>query len=398
MSESAVTENYYDSIIGATSKYGTGSPFKNSGYILAVGIHTLYDDDLWMCEQGGITCADEALNQKDNDNLMGAIQYIYPKPPDGTFSTKVVHFIPFPSRGCPWFAYSDSDVSKYQISKLGIKYWFTKNDYNATITYCTSELAGEPVFQTMSFGKLEGINDSSYNFPLYVAGGTEALTNDIFIYTPSTGSNPTYISGNVYDLSLKTIGLSSCGILRPCKFNGANSSNFRILSPEGIWRNLYGYSQGVKIQRYFSCGIIYNWMSLLQPPTIIGSSYHSALPFMSDSSYLVDYKFKTRTWDEKDSYFLGRVITSFYMSLDHNEDGIQGYIPNLYYTSRHMTVGEVEINNKKFLSVPNNFETKKEYYEAKVGVVNTGWTSDELLAHYENNNLIYDRILIPLEK
>ena len=123
---------------------------------------------------------------------------------------------------------------------------------------------------------------------------------------------------------------------------------------------------------------------------------------MTDSSDAVDYRVSLGYEEpDKSSAFMGRIIVSFNMSIDHHENGIQGYIPNVYYICRRdMPVGEVEIDGRLFLSAPNNYESKRTYYPVTVGIVNTGWTSEELLERYEVDNIktrIYDRILIPLE-
>ena len=382
------------------TKWGVLNPFKNNGHILAVGLHTLYDEGLWMCEQGGITCAYESLTQDNNVNLLKVRQVNYIEGTEG----EPIELPPFPSYGCPWFAMSEDDIENYRVESVGIKYWFTKDDYNATIAYKTMESNMEDVYQTMSFGKLNCVNDMSYKFPLYIAGGTEALTQDIYVYTRVSGGLPTYLSGNSYDLSLKNIGLVSCGILNPCKFNGSQSSNFRVLAPEGIWRNIFGCSQDSQVHQYYSCGVIYNWMTVLQAPeSTLSPTQHTALPFMSDGSYAVDYRVSLGQEEpDKSSSFMGRIIVSFNMSIDHHENGIQGYIPNVYYICRRdMPVGEVEIDGRLFLSAPNNYESKRTYYPVSVGLaVNTGWTSEELLEKYDTDIIktkIYDRILIPLE-
>lgn len=387
--------------VSYVSKYGGLNPFKNSGQILAIGLHTLFDKNLWMCEQGGITCAEEALNQKETDGLLPVRRIVVP--PEGEPYESLIQPPPFPGRGCPWFAFSDDDEENYKIKALGIKYWFTKNNYDATIVYCTSEQIGEPVFQSLSFGKLNAVNEMSYKFPLYIAGGTTALVQDVYVYTPVTGDLPRPAYGNSYDLSLKNVSLSSCGILRPCKFNGATGSNFRVLSPEGIWRNIFGCSQASAGHQYYSCGVIYDWMTVLQPPNYdIGLTEHSAIPMMNDGRDAVDFRVPISFEKANSGSFLGRVTVVFNMDIDHNEDGIQGYVPNVYCICRRDTpVGEIRIDGRLFLSVPNNYESKKEYYPVNVGLaINSGWTPEEILAREEEDPIktrIYDRILIPLE-
>ena len=51
-------------------KYGGNNPFKNEGEFIAFGLHTVYDKNLWMCEQGQVTCEEEATAQINNMNLV----------------------------------------------------------------------------------------------------------------------------------------------------------------------------------------------------------------------------------------------------------------------------------------------------------------------------------------
>ena len=50
------------------------NPFIDTGEFLAIGAHTLFDENLWMCEQPQITCEKEAYAQFNRQNLLPARQ------------------------------------------------------------------------------------------------------------------------------------------------------------------------------------------------------------------------------------------------------------------------------------------------------------------------------------
>lgn len=391
--------------ISFDSHYGDSediiNPFCDTGEFLAVGLHTLFDENLWMCEQPQITCEREAREQKNRQNLAPARRYWY----SYGRGEEDVDIPSFPSVGCPWFTLSDKNKVEFDCKHM--EYWFTKTDYSATITYrVVRPKDWQTAYQSMSFGKLECVDDASYKFPLFVAGGTGALKQDVYVFGRSTGGPPTHTEGNVYTLDIKNIALSNGNLLNPCKFNKSEVSNFRILSPEGIWRDIFSWEQNATIVHYFSCGAIYKWGYPLDEPFRLGSNstYHSAFPILTDYQYTTDsHRAKEKLFDPYHiSTPFTRVITYLNDKRDNQENGIYGFLPSNYMSwSKSLPSGEVTIGGKKYLSIPNGWDERLQKYPHHTGeVVNEEWDNDTVMRRMEQpmSNKFTVKMLIPLEE
>lgn len=389
-----------ENIVSSAGLSGGTNPFVNNGEFLAIGLHTEFDPDLWMIEQNHITCDEETRLQKNHSNLAKNI-VLYKDAPRYT----PYDYVNYPGTGCPWFTLSEKNIEDYKISTYGIQYWFTKDNYSATITI---NIAGDHSkvarWQSMSFGMLEGIDDKSYMFPLYVAGGSQGLSADIFV-TGLTGMYPAPYNGNVYDLSIDNIGLSNSYLLAPTYFNKAETSNFRVLSPEGIWRNIYAYKQEAKQEAEYVCqSITSNWFYPLQRPTVY-SDGHTTTAFLSDVSGMVDTYLVKEAYDEyKSSSPVFNISVILNENIDHNETGVQGTLTQSYYTwSRTLPCGEITLNKKKWLSVPNGWKGRKKWYEYHINLQKE-WKGSELLDKEEDSssplkdNVFSHNLLIPLEE
>ena len=232
------SEMYVRNYINSAGPMGGTNPFKNNGALLAVGLHTDFDDELWMCEQSHVTCDEETRTQINHSNLVNNLVLH-----SGTNYYSTNSYVNFPGTGCPWFTISEKNISDYSVDTHGIEYWFTKDEYSATITIRIGGLGDKiPRWQSMSFGLLECVNDESFMFPLYVAGGSQGISQELFV-TGLTSYYPSPYAGNMYDLSMDNISLSNSYLLAPTKFNNSEISNFRVLTPEGIWRNVFAYKQ-----------------------------------------------------------------------------------------------------------------------------------------------------------
>lgn len=374
------------------------NPFIDTGEFLAIGAHTLFDENLWMCEQPQITCEKEAYAQFNRQNLLLARIYN-----DHGNSDTSIQLPSFPSVGCPWFTMSDENKQEYGTA---LTYWFTKNDYNATITYrVTRPSDSQDVYQSMSFGMMDCVDDATYKFPLFVAGGSGALTQDIWVFRRTTGGMPTYTQGNSYTLDIKNIALSNSNLLYPCKFNGSNVSNFRILSPEGIWKDIYDMQQDATVVHYFSCGSIWNWgYPLNEPKWLETANLHGAYPCRSDTTFTTDtYRIKEPTNKLKFASPFTRIIVYQTDAIEHKENGIYGILPSNYMSwSKTMPSGEVTISGKKYLSVPNGWDGRLRHYPTEVGVVvNDKWQNKTALASFDtplSHNKFDNKMLIPLEE
>ena len=298
-----------------------------------------------------------------------------------------------------------SDENKAEFGNT-LTYWFTKNDYSATITYrVTRPLDEQDVYQSMSFGLMDCVDDATYKFPLFVAGGSGALTQDIWVFGRITGGMPTYTQGNSYTLDIKNIALSNSNLLYPCKFNGSNVSNFRILSPEGIWKDIYGMQQDATVVHYFSCGGIWDWgYPLNEPKWLEAANLHGAYPSRADTTHTTDtYRIKEKVDKLKFSSPFTRIIVYQTDAIEHKENGIYGMLPSNYMSwSKTMPSGEVTISGKRYLSVPNGWDGRLRHYPTEVGVVvNDKWQNKTALAPFDTaqlHNKFDNKMLIPLEE
>ena len=392
------SEMYNRSYTSSAGPTGGTNPFKNNGALLAVGLHTDFDDELWMCEQSHITCDEETRTQINHSNLVSNV-VLHSR---GSYSTNA--YVNFPGTGCPWFTISEKNISDYSVATHGIDYWFTRDEYSATITICIVGLGTKiPRWQSMSFGLLECINDESFMFPLYVAGGSQGISQELFV-TGLTGRYLSPYAGNMYDLSMDNISLANSYLLAPTKFNDSEISNFRVLTPEGIWRNIFAYKQDSKLIPVPICdGPTREWgYPLLAPVTY--TEGHSTTAFCSDNSHMVDtYRVKSGFDKNVSSSPICNISVVLNKNIDHNETGIQGTLTQSYYTwSRTLPCGEVTIKDKKWLSVPNGWEGRKKYYASYIGIV-SHWKNETLLEDAETDrvesseNIFVYNLLIPLE-
>lgn len=273
------------------SKYSPLNPFRNSGSLVSVGVHTSFDYDVWMCEQGGINCKKEEDEQINDINLLPFWIFTY-----GTPSKRLDPAV-YPTTGCPWFTMSTGNRSKYLISSDNpIHYYFVKDNSNSTITirFCDGHGQLADVWQTISFGKLEQSFDGFNINPLYCVGGNSALSPDTWTYYVHS-----HVEGLSYDLDFKNPSLVNSNFLHPTKFGSANLSNFRVMVNSGEWRDMYAHYQTFSTYQYYSLSsVIYQWGVPLNAPTdTIGNSTHTAYPFGSPIRDRIDtYSVKKREY------------------------------------------------------------------------------------------------------
>lgn len=386
---------YRDSRAQYFGNYGGLNPFIDTGEFIAVGLHTLYDEDLWMCEQGQITCEKEATAQINMQNL-DAANYIYNQSGEHNASTE---FVSFPGVGCPWLTISDNDKKNTSITKP-IEYWFTKTDTDATITYRLNSLI--PRWQSMSFGMMRTFKNDNYQFPLYVAGGTQGIAQNMTVFVPVYGSYPTYTKGNYYYLGMDNTALANSNLLYPTKFNDSNVSNFKILAPDGEWKNIFSKEQKVKAEAVFTCyGRPDDFVYYLTAP-IPYTDEHSGIPLATEFDWMIDTYTVNESWsDLKSSASINDIMVVLNNQIPYYAGGVMGVIPNTFYSwSQSLRSGELEIEGKKWLSVPNGWDKRKKIYRTYNGVVNVT-DNQKVLAQDESDNandkIFCHNILIPLE-
>ena len=380
---------------------GRLNPFQDTGEFIAIGLHTLYDENLWMCEQGQITCEKETTEQVNRQNLEN--MHYYYLSDAGVEGEDASPYISFPGAGCPWLTISDKNKKEYVTHNTPIEYWFTKTDTDATITFTIQGLGDKvPRWQSISFGMMKLFKNENYQFPLYVAGGNQALSQQMYVWVRLHESYPTYSIGNGYKLDMSNIALANSNLLYPTKFSGSEVSNFRILAPDGEWKDIFAKEQGAKVEPVFVCdGPPPDYAYYLGEP-VPYTKGHCGIPFCSEFDYMTDtYRVKERFNKLKSSASINGIVVVMNNNIPYNAGGVMGIIPNTFYSwSQTLFTGEIIIEGKKWLSVPNGWENRKKYYRTYNGVVNLT-KNDDVLAQDEADNsinkLFVHNILIPLE-
>lgn len=280
------------------SKYGPNNPFKHVGQMMSVGIHTSYDPELWMCEQGGITCKYEEDLQVNDANLLDF--WIF----DSGVPLKQVKIPYYPTTGCPWITISNENISDYGIGTDNkIHAYFTRYDYGGTITIRVSDKNGvkPDIWQNIVFGKFNYQHDTFNINQYYCAGGNTALCPDVWKYYAES-----WIDGYSYDLDMKNSSLVNSNILYTAKFQKGTFTNFRVNTGDGQWQDLYQVTQHYKRYNYLQENGIpyappYYGVPLTKPAYVTNSNLHTSF---------VDWHNKIDTYRIKESYSHRKYMTS----------------------------------------------------------------------------------------
>lgn len=419
------SETWRDVTISNQYQNNIANIFKDTGEVLFISPHIKYDNNLWMCEQGGIACDQETRTQNIEDNVIRHRKLTsnfsgYP-------TQEFVKVPPFPSLGCPMFT-----INNAQLSQENINYYFIRDNHSASIVVyvpVTDSMTYNYTVQHMSFGVLDCFSISEqFMYPLYVAGGNGGLCQEHWSYYNPWGGSPNHEVGNMYKLDMENITMSNSNILLSAKFNGANVSNFRVLCPDGHWDNIFNVTQNVSLivdpdechptawtPRYY----------MLQKPVVggseLGDSRYGGTTTLNgansikriDTGY-IDPGYKDSIVVEYAKTFHANALVQPVMPVfsSHKElsgegwprhrYGVIGKIPRCYSTwSRHLKFGELEIGGKRFLSIPSAYDHRTWYpaYKTSVGLANL-----EAEAKAESkrgdifyNDYIYDYLLLKLE-
>lgn len=407
------------------------SIFADTGEVLFISPHVKYDKNLWMCEQGGIACDQESRTQViDNNALKNMKRY------SGSNSIQLITMPPFPGLGCPMFTISDEQILNAIDDDSLIGYYFVRDDHSASIVVYVFNPASDSsrtwLVQHMSFGVLDSFSiTEQFLYPLYVAGGNGALYPEAWSFTYPGASRPTYIVGNTYKLDMSSIALSNCNLLLSCKFNGSNISNFRVLCPDGYWDNIFNSEQTATLITKFSCyptGYEPRYY-VFQKPVIggseMGDARHGGTTTLNgsnsikriDSEYINVPKYKTPP--SVTSAAVGNTTTSPLFPVmpcfsshktvsgeQHirHRYGVIGCIPRCFYTwSRDYKFGEIRVNGKLYLAIPQAYDDRYWYPKYYNGGDNLAtYIEDEhkkYTAHLTlNNEFMYEYLLLALEE
>ena len=418
--------NNYTSV-NIIPKYGSTNNeniFKNTGEVIFIGTHTNYDENLWMCEQGGITCNRESKSQSISDNVIAPLKRYMDRGGawNETIGTKLP---PFPGMGCPSLSISDDNKNDYSTN---INYYFVRDNYSANIViYIESEYMkslnkwlGSTLCQHISFGRVSSFSrEEKFNFPLYVAGGNNGLSQDIWIYTPLYSSYKTYRTGNVYDLDMHNTCMSNSNLLLSTRFNNSAVSNFKVLCPDGEWEDIFNCSQNASIVNpHLEAGQIQQmWYYILSKPAHGNQLGNTTINNGEVANKRIDtYTIKEKLTDStrvptvvsmnaiKSSSILDPITVVLNNDSDNHKYGIIGNIPNCYSTwSRNLSFGEYTIGTKKYLCIPNVWDLRLWEYPSYIGVYaeqgNENVANKKEIEYNETYNtlynyMIYDKIML----
>lgn len=395
------------------SKYGNLNIFSGNGEFISFGLHTMYDSNLWMCEQGGICADEETYAQLNSCNLLPtAIRYTVSS---GQYiSNQTIPYVNYPGIGFPLLTISDSDKKLYNVEENGINYFFTKDTYGITITTMIENGgANPPLWQSIEFGVLTDSPSIDNILPLYIGGGTQGIKDD-YMYceaymSPNMDMSKTFY-GNVISLDMYNPCLSNSNVLNSTKFNYSNGSNFKVLTPSGKWNNIYSYYQN---------GIDKN--SSTKEPYRLYDYGFLLNNSPSDYNYMDLYSITDNNYFGYESNKVDFPISSIGVFLNEDSElGFYGNINNVYsINSKSILGGIITLDNKKYLCVPCGWDYRQLLYSKtadiqgsnKIGTVVNGITvkdkdvvNESLAIYYDNihnmlrNNYINSKILIRLEE
>lgn len=359
----------------------------NSGEFIPFTLHTLYDSNLYACEQGGasgkplfdynkymISYPEYSMDYiRTEANLINKYSLgVFPQ------ITPVI-----PGTGTPWFTYSATDKIKYPT----IEFYFTKTAYNSSIVlnfYNSEDDSITPIWNDISFG-IMNTDEESYKFPLFICGGTTALkpTQTTHYYYPN--SRPTWIYGNSYDLDIRQINLSSSNLLYPTRLKNTGITNSMLLGSDGVWKYIYNYTQGINrlVQPESLAGLYPVPKYCIIPTSITTNDTGKSVvyPTISDTHGIGNMYNSTGVFNNE------MVPVSLLADKTDlmEELGIAGNIPNHYAVKDIGNYGLSTKNSVRYLIMPNGWKSRIPYYNSLTfdGSTDIAGAIDDYLADIE---------------
>lgn len=407
-----------------SSKYTDSSAyldlFKNKGEFVALCVHTEYNRKLFACEQKQANCSDEWKKTRESYGVSALLNLLKFRRIERGRSEDRLSPACYPMTGCPWLTISNEDKQLF-VNGIGVfkeKVYLTRNDNNSvSITVGVHSNTGMPdCYQSVSCGVLKKEKTNNYLLPLFVAGGTQGISCDVYSFYPSSGGTRTYISGNVYDLSIQNICGANSNLLHVTRFNNSYSSPFKFLSPEGLWKNVFVHAQSSSVVNYPSLGPTPDHAIKLGDITDIGDSYTTIYPHVPPNCKAIGSKYidmlgmsnttgKDDTLEYRYSSYMPEIRIVSSTADNHNEGVIYGCLPNQYaFWDFELPCGVVIVGGKRYLSVPNGWINRLKHYNfPNFSIINDIWDTESVVDNWEKNhtelygNIMYkDRLLILL--
>ena len=389
------------------SKYTDNSEyldlFKNKGEFIALCVHTDYNRKLFACEQKQANCSDEWKKTRESYGVSTLLNLLKFRRIGRGRSEDRLNSACYPMTGCPWLTISNEDKQLFinGIDVFKEKVYLTRTDNSSVaITVNVHTNTGVPdCYQSVSCGVLKKEKTNNYLLPLFVAGGTQGISCDVYSFYPSSGGTRTYISGNVYDLSIQNICGSNSNLLHVTRFNNSSSSPFKFLSPEGLWKNVFVHAQSSSVVNYPSLGPTPDHAIKLSNILDVDASYTTIYPHIPPSCKSIGSKYvgmlgmsNTTGKDDAPEYRYSsympeiRVVSS--MIDNHNEGVIYGCLPNQFaFWDFELPCGIVNMSGKRYLAVPNGWIHRLKHYNfPNFAIINDIWDTESVVDNWEKNH------------
>ena len=339
--------------------------FNDTGEMIATGLHMSYDPDLWLCEQGNVTCEAEADDGTNHMNLLPFWDFRAGAP------YKRMDIPEYPATGCPWLTIADRNKSEYGVGKDNkIKYYFSKSNKSATIVFRVMDKNRiyKDCWQTLVFGCFKYDTHSTVP-PLYVAGGNQALVPDVWVYQPTSQR----VNGLRYLLDMKNPCLSNSNLAYPTDFGGSHMSNFRVLCYDGKWRDVFSMQQTYSEYQYYGvCKNPEKWgVPINYPAPLENHQSHLHKP----KQHLDEmYRPNKPRYDLKDRHILkNNIEVSIKPQEGKDEHNIHGVVDNCYIVPDFdKDSGELETKDSKYVLVPNGWDERLWHYRWYLGRIYWG--------------------------
>nr|DAT40223.1 MAG TPA: hypothetical protein [Caudoviricetes sp.] len=371
--------------------------FKNSGEIITVTASLGFSETSFSCEYFGANCYDEWKLGNDDASQFCNLLKIREWCPSGGHEVQMVSPPVFHNTGSPWFVISEENKEQYknrQEVKCPIEFIVHRDNTSASvIMHLDQPDNGEKeIYSAISFGRFEKSHkETNTKYSLYVAGGTTALANDIYVYQPAGGGCLTYVAGNVYDLNVQNIAMSNSDIINPTQFYDAQWSNFKVLCEDSKWRSIYTLQQGAEVKPYPVCG---------------GCAPTFATRLAQPSDYTPDFILTKNSMRQKKRFFVNQIKNENKIKEESREYNIQmddisvavrgqdqvnyilGSISDVYiHYDYQMPLGIIELNDGIYFNLPCVWDERLYHYKIHLDVVNEEWEHLLTVEEYEKQKM-----------
>ena len=343
--------------------------FLSDAHVMHFNVFKQYDKNLqWHEQPGGIDVAKTRCLCSQ-----------WKKPSANSWSSFNLPLLP--GTGCP------SLSTDYAGPLDGyIEYWIKKEKFHMVIL-----VKNRDKWDCAAVGMFEPYHKGEYAFPAFVIGSTSGATayGEDRWYSPGQ-ITPTADIGIMFDYAPTNWSLihSIPPYVTAARDEITCPTSVAIMRSDGTWEFLANWIQGIAgITEYAPQGIpgkhYYYRTPPIRPnniPVFLRPGENDLEDFtniISTNPHIIKYKLESLDIVEKDS----------------NKTGILGIIPSLKYPSHEVKeYGEITINNKTYLSIPNIWENRKlsiqkwnsiSYTENGLG----SFSPNDLINEITNNNL-----------